>query len=73
MAVQFVPERADAWFRGDYDSSDTPKFYLSQDGKILKKVLYGRTTYHLPETHMVVAFQDLGAAFLAAYGKPMED
>ena len=53
---------------------DGPQAFLTPDGKLLKLVWNDEsTTYHLPETVVAVKFDDLSAAFHAAYGRPMED
>ena len=68
MNITFLPDDSDNWLPG-YCSDDLPLFFLTPDRRILKKQYRGRVTYHLPETHAVVAFTDLGAA----YGRPLPE
>jgi hypothetical protein len=70
--IQFLPDDSENWLPG-WSSEYLPEFFLTPDRKILKKHFLGKVTYHLPETHMVVAFNDLAAAFRAAYGRPLND
>lgn len=72
MDIQFLPDDSENWLPG-YSSDYLPQFFLTPDRKILKKVYLGRVTYHLPETYQAVTFSDLGAAFQAAYGRPLPE
>lgn len=74
MGILFLPDHSDNWLPGYCaELGDLPQFFLTPDRKILKKQSYGTVTYHLPETYQVVTFNNLGAAFQAAYGRPLPE
>lgn len=71
MEICFLEDPTENW--QPFDSDYLPTFFLTRDRKILRREYLGKITYHLPETYMVITFNDLGTAFHAAYGYAMPD